>query len=101
MALVSPIADYVVAIGLDGKISSQGSLSNALAKDSILLEEVTKEAGVLEEATAGLGDESSVPAKEIEASAGKLVVAEDVAVGHVSWSACRFSCGLQYVSNLC
>ena len=36
--MVSPVADFVVDMGSDGRILSQGSLSSALSKDAKLLD---------------------------------------------------------------
>ena len=41
--MASPIADFVVDMGPDGRIVSQGSLSNALAHDAKLMKELQQE----------------------------------------------------------
>ena len=41
--MVSPVADFVVDMGSDGRILSQGSLTNALAHDAKLLKELQQE----------------------------------------------------------
>lgn len=83
--MVSKVAQYVVSIGLDGRVISQGTLAEALSRDSKLLAEVAKEnehqkkkAEVIDPPEEG----DKVPKKE-----GKLVVAEEVALGRVSWPA--------------
>ncbi|KAI0758967.1 P-loop containing nucleoside triphosphate hydrolase protein [Fomes fomentarius] len=86
VAMVSPIADFVVGMGSDGQILSQGSLSSALARDSKLLAEIEEEQKELEKAD----QEVDLDKPEDEAakqSAGKLVVAEEIESGHLGWEA--------------
>ena len=80
-----PIADFVVSLGSDGRIKSQGSLSNALNKDSELSVHVAHETSEIERADEAIETQDKVT----EPQAGKLVVAEEVSEGHVSWSACE------------
>ncbi|RDX45542.1 P-loop containing nucleoside triphosphate hydrolase protein [Lentinus brumalis] len=88
VAMVSPVADFVVDMGSDGRILSQGSLSSALSRDSKLLKEIQEEQKELEKAEQEIDKvddtEKVVDAKQI---AGKLVVAEEVEEGHVGWKA--------------
>ncbi len=67
---------------------STGSLSSALAKDKKLSAEVAKESKQLEEAE----QEITEPKPNVAAqnSDGKLVVAEEISVGHVGWTAREF-----------
>lgn len=83
--MAGPLADFVVSLNTDGHIISQGSVSDAIAKDSRLEEEIKheEEAVELDEAEEATAD------KPIEDKKGKLVVAEEIAHGHVSWSACK------------
>lgn len=87
MALASPIADFVVALR-DGTIVNQGSLSKALDQDAELSGERAKEAELIK--TAAGADKEAGPTHD----GGKLVVDEEIAEGHVSWSArqCTASC---------
>ena len=84
--MAGPLADFVVSLNTDGHIVSQGSVSDAIAKDSKLQEEIQheEEAAQLDEAEEEAAD------KPIEEKKGKLVVEEEVAVGHVSWAACQY-----------
>ena len=84
--MVSPIAEFVVDIGSDGRILSQGTLENALAHDSKLLKDVEHEAEELQKADQEIDGEK---AEEVDgpSSAGKLVVAEEMELGHVGWRA--------------
>ncbi|TFY56647.1 hypothetical protein EVJ58_g7510 [Rhodofomes roseus] len=81
VAMTKGLADFVVALGLDGKISSQGTLSNALERDSKLAAEVAEEQALIDKTEEIIDDSRS------KQSSGKLVVEEEVAVGHVGWSA--------------
>ncbi|TFK78157.1 P-loop containing nucleoside triphosphate hydrolase protein, partial [Polyporus arcularius HHB13444] len=90
VAMVSPVADFLVDIGSDGRILSQGSLSAALSKDSKLLKEVEEEQQVLEKVEQEI-DPSAETEKAAEAQqrTGKLTVAEEIQEGHVGWDAVK------------
>ncbi|KAH9929008.1 P-loop containing nucleoside triphosphate hydrolase protein [Epithele typhae] len=85
VALTRPIADFVVAVGNDGRIASQGSLDKVLQEDAELKDEV--------EVLARADQEIDVPEASGEAAAdlskkdGKLVVAEEIGTGRVGWGA--------------
>ncbi|KAF7968576.1 hypothetical protein HWV62_30061, partial [Athelia sp. TMB] len=88
VALASPIANYVVSLSIDGRILSRGSLGDAIRLDKSLLVAATTEQEAAEK-TEELVDETNTtedPAKVVD---GKLIVAEDVAEGFVSWEACK------------
>ncbi len=84
VAMASPLADFVVSIGVDGRIASQGSVSEALAKDSKLAEEFKHEEEAIEL------DENEDVDEVAGTTDGKLIVAEEIEVGHVSLGACMF-----------
>ena len=89
--MVSPVADFVVDMGSDGRILSQGSLSSALSKDAKLLKEVEEEQKELEKAEQEIDQEDETEkAGDAQKSSGKLVVAEEVEEGHVGWKASKF-----------
>lgn len=83
--MVSKVAQYVVSLGLDGRVISQGTLAEALSSDSKLLSQVAKE-NELEE-TKGEVIDPPEEGEKISKKEGKLVVAEEVALGRVSWPA--------------
>ena len=87
--MVSPIADFVVDMGSDGRIVSQGSLSSALEKDSKILKEVQEEQEELEKAEQEIDpeDPEDTAAKQ---NAGKLVVAEEIQEGRVGLKASEY-----------
>lgn len=87
VAMAGPLADFVVSLGTDGYIVSQGSVNDAIAKDARLAEEMKHEAEAIE-----LDEiEETTADKPIDAKAGKLIVAEEIAIGQVSRDACESS----------
>ena len=86
VAMTGQIADFVVSLGTDGRILSQGTMSKALATNKALTKEL--EAGKLELHKAEEMVDGEAPEVR-EGKSGKLIVAEEVAEGHVSWSACE------------
>jgi hypothetical protein len=71
-------------VGSDGRILSQGTVSEALAKNRDLALEVIDDAKNLK-LQAEIVDE---PLDKPQVS-GTLVIAEEINVGHVSWAACK------------
>jgi hypothetical protein len=95
VAMVHPIASFVVAIGLDGRIASQGTLEQALATDAKLREEIVSEKNVISKGEEVV-DASAHGSKEVKPAAKKLIVAEEVALGRVSWPACEYPLSVFY-----
>lgn len=89
VALASPIADFVVAMK-DGRIISQGSLSNALEKDTKLSAAVMQESQQIAKAEEEVTEPKPDSAEATQNAAGKLVVAEEISEGHVGWSASAY-----------
>ena len=90
VAMVSPVANFLVDVGSDGRILSQGSLSSALSKDSKLLKELEEEQQELEKAEQEIDpSEETEKLAEAKQSSGKLIVAEEIEEGHVGWDACQ------------
>lgn len=83
--MAGPIADFVVSLNSDGHIVSQGSVRDAIAKDAGLVEEVKHE----EEAIELDETEEAKMDKPLDSKKGQLVVAEEIAVGRITWSACK------------
>ncbi|RPD53734.1 P-loop containing nucleoside triphosphate hydrolase protein [Lentinus tigrinus ALCF2SS1-7] len=83
VALTRPVAEFVVALGTDGRIVSQGSFDKALKEDQELQAELAAEKEELDKAD----EEIDTPPLEGEAKDGKLVVAEEISVGRVGWKA--------------
>lgn len=85
IALASPIARFVVSIGPDGKIASQGSVSDALNQNKALLAEYSEQ----EPGPDVTVEPAEGPAGEKEKQSGKLISAEDIVEGHVGIPACE------------
>ncbi|KAF8957025.1 multidrug resistance-associated ABC transporter [Flammula alnicola] len=80
VALASPVADFIVSVGTDGRVKSRGTeMSLALARDPKLASEVIHDKEVTE-----IGQEDIDTAPKGHAD-GKLVVAEEIVEGHVTW----------------
>ncbi|KAH9886263.1 P-loop containing nucleoside triphosphate hydrolase protein [Cubamyces lactineus] len=95
VAMVSPIADFVVSMGSDGRILSQGSLLSALERDSKLLQELKEEQEEIRKAEGEIDadDEDKFEDDAAKQATGKLVVAEEMEDGHVGWSALKLFLG--------
>lgn len=99
--MVVPIADFVVSLGSDGQILSQGTMSDALANNSKLRQEIAKEKAFEEKAEQEEAFEAFetpapgqvVPAQKEEKKDGKLIMEEEMAEGHISWNSGEFSLG--------
>lgn len=81
VAMISPIAAFVVSLGTDGHVLSQGAVSDVLSKDHSLALASVQEQVLMEKADGEIDRKIGVK------SDGKLIVAEEIAEGHVSWAA--------------
>ena len=88
IALTRPIADFVVALGNGGLVVSQGSLDQALREDTELYEELKAEVENL--AKADLEVDKPTADDTMTPEDGKLVVAEEIEEGHISWKARKY-----------
>jgi hypothetical protein len=86
--MARPIASFVVAMGFDGRVSSQGSITDALLHDSLLGAKIIEEEHIISKVDSEI--DHPAPAKE-QQNDGKLIVAEEVEQGHISWSSCKFN----------
>ncbi|KAH9986083.1 hypothetical protein BJV74DRAFT_845474 [Russula compacta] len=91
VAMASPFADYVVSLGLDGRVVGRGSVSDAVTEDIGLAAELVKGVQAIE------NDEKKIDQEEPDATAkqadGKLIMAEEIVEGHVSWGAFKLFLG--------
>jgi hypothetical protein len=85
--MLSPIADFVVSLKQNGRINSQGTVSDALSKDAKLLKEVAETNRVAEAEEEAAKLDGTEP-KDNKKSDGKLVAKEEIAEGRISLSAC-------------
>jgi predicted transcriptional regulator len=93
--MASPIADFVVSMGTDGRIASRGAVSDALASNPRLAEALRREKAAIEQDAKEHkieeeDEEDEAVAKSQEGKSGKLVVAEEIEEGHVSWAASTY-----------
>lgn len=87
IALTAGIAKHVVVLGRQGKVSAQGPVSDVLKKDSRLRAQVEKEREEVEEDIETKLDEDTEGKGDAKTSAGKLIVAEEKAMGRVEMAA--------------
>ncbi|KAF8610181.1 P-loop containing nucleoside triphosphate hydrolase protein [Ceratobasidium sp. AG-I] len=91
VAMVNEIADFVVSLGSDGRIASQGSIDNALRLDPKLRAEVERDEELEKKGEQAVDDPNPVDDKDVKLnkSDGKLMVAEEMDEGHVGWPALK------------
>ena len=100
MALTQPVADFIVAVGRDGRVLALGKDISALAaEDKKFAKELKREQEQVKQALEQEGEGSSSatvegaaeplagsgPSKGTSKKDGKLVVAEEIAMGRVGW----------------
>ncbi|KAF8816580.1 P-loop containing nucleoside triphosphate hydrolase protein [Phlegmacium glaucopus] len=90
VALATPIAQHVVSIGQDGTVRSQGieHFASTLDDDPPLVSEA-------EQVLATVIEEVKPRIKGDKSTEGKLVIAEEIAEGHVTWKSMKL-----YLSGL-
>lgn len=85
VAMTSPIAHFVLSLTNDGRVSSQGTVAEIILVDKEMQKEVAKsQAAIVKEEERVDVQTEEMPQKKAD---GKLVLAEEVAEGHVSWTA--------------
>lgn len=87
VAIMGPISQFVVSLAPNGTIADQGTVGEVLSHDVELLKATARENESIEE-NSGSGSKMNKSESEIKSS-GKLMVEEDVALGHVSGEACE------------
>lgn len=74
----------MVSLASNGRIVNQGSFADVIEKDEALAATFAKEQEILKREVVEVEE-----VKEEKANgSGKLVMAEEISVGHVSWAAC-------------
>ncbi|KAF7299693.1 ATP-binding cassette transporter [Mycena chlorophos] len=85
IALTRPIADYIVTFGSDGRIQAQGTVSEITSRGPVAAQiRVQEEALDKQQAVV---DPKAPEDNKPKSGEGKLIVAEEVQLGHVSASA--------------
>lgn len=88
--LAAPLADHVIALSKDGRVVSQGSINDALKASAELQALAQKERTAIEAEEKEGADAVTDDAKtKDKTAAGKLIVAEEKAMGHVEWAAIK------------
>ncbi|KAJ3523042.1 hypothetical protein NMY22_g11626 [Coprinellus aureogranulatus] len=85
VALAKPVADFIVSMGSDGRVLSQGSVSDTLKLDRKLAKELKTEEEKLKKAD----DEVEAHEEAGKPADGKLILAEEQEEGHVGWGALK------------
>jgi hypothetical protein len=81
VAMASPIAEFVVSMGKDGRIHGQGSVTDAIAEDTAFATRVSENVKTIEKAEDEIDSMAEGETKQVD---GKLVVEEEIEEGHVS-----------------
>lgn len=87
VALAGKHAQFFVSIGSDGSISTSDSVADALVGDPDLLAMEVDAIEKIEE----IVDETKAPKAEGQKASGKLVLAEEIALGRVTMRARKFA----------
>ena len=82
--LAQTAADYLVLLRLDGTVQSHGPIDEVIRQETILQEAIAEE--TVHELDAEAKEAEIVDGRK--PTKGKLIVAEEVALGHVGWQAC-------------
>ncbi|KAH8986100.1 hypothetical protein EDB92DRAFT_2116516 [Lactarius akahatsu] len=85
VTMATPLADYVVSLGKDGRIASRGSVSDALKKDKTLAKELVEGTRAIKDDEKKIDSEE--PDETVKSADGKLILAEEISEGNVSWDA--------------
>ncbi|CEL54792.1 ATP-binding cassette transporter abc4 OS=Schizosaccharomyces pombe (strain 972 / ATCC 24843) GN=abc4 PE=3 SV=1 [Rhizoctonia solani AG-1 IB] len=91
VAMVSEVADFMVSLDNNGRVVSQGYVSEVLRANARFRAEVEKERKIEEKASDIVeeidpGEEKLAPKVKRD---GKLMIEEEVAIGHVGWPAAK------------
>ena len=97
VAMASPLADYVVLLGKDGRITSRGTVSDALKKNKTLAKVLAEGARAIKDDEKKIESEGSD--EVAKPTDGKLILAEEITEGHVSWGAGEHAIQLFRISD--
>ncbi|EJT98591.1 P-loop containing nucleoside triphosphate hydrolase protein [Dacryopinax primogenitus] len=85
VALAAPVAGNIISLDINGKVIGQGSIEQVLSHDAHLREDMEESLRELEKARKQ--EDLDRTEKRVKQADGKLVLAEETAVGHLSWKA--------------
>jgi ABC-type glutathione transport system ATPase component len=88
---MGPLADFVVSMH-DGKVLKQGSLTDVLEEDVDLVQQLKHDEDELQKEQETDLDERTEQTEAEKKSAGKLIMVEEIPLGHVSRDASQRSC---------
>jgi hypothetical protein len=93
VAMARPTARFIVSMGPDGSIASQRHVEATHLKDNIII--------VDDKIMGSIDDENAASSNVDEGtkSDGKLIMAEEIEEGHVSWAACQSPLFLAFFST--
>ncbi|KAJ7486164.1 hypothetical protein B0H11DRAFT_2157316 [Mycena galericulata] len=86
IALAAPVAHFVVTFGSDGKMQAKGTLSEVVQRGN-LASQIRKEQQILDKTDEEVDSAAEAPVAKPDD--GKLIVAEEIEVGHVGASALK------------
>ncbi|KAJ1305460.1 hypothetical protein OPQ81_000470 [Rhizoctonia solani] len=92
VAMVGEVADYMVSLGINGRVVNQGLVSEVLLANARLKAKVEKEQQIEEKAAQAIEEIAPVeeyPDNPTKKGSGKLIMEEEVAIGHVGWPALK------------
>lgn len=90
IALVGSVAGFVVSLGVDGRVQMQGTdISGLLKSNPRLASEIEEEKKALEAEETKTDSKTDTEPAPKTAADGKLVVAEEIVQGHVTWNSMK------------
>ncbi|KAJ7061977.1 hypothetical protein C8F01DRAFT_986919, partial [Mycena amicta] len=84
IALTKKLADFVVSVGLDGRVHGEPSISAALAHDKVLAQEASADEEILDKSDEKVDDADPANVDEPKTPDGKLIIEEEIEIGRVS-----------------
>ncbi|KAG8875180.1 hypothetical protein FRB98_008049 [Tulasnella sp. 332] len=90
IGMMAALADLVVSVGSNGRVTSQDTILDALIKHSEL-REISKNEAEIEKKEEQVVDAMEKPSVDRKRSSGQLVAKEEVAEGKIVWSACYWA----------
>lgn len=88
--MTEPVADFIVAIGSNGRVTNQASVRKALDQDPALRADIEKVDRLLDKEKEVLDPSGDAPDQGMK-PAGQLVATEEVAVGRIGWKTCKIA----------